>query len=222
MTRGELRASVLDALNRKSLSAVADTWITATTTKINVILRHRRMLKHKVLPVTSNVIAAPLDFIEAETARVNKDPIGGPITPGASVGELLYAPPSEIIGMASHVDPSRRSPMYFTTHGMQFELAPWRGDTGGGFQFDLWYYAKIELSKTDDATNFFLEEFPHVYLNGVMAYGHRFLLEHDIALGYEGLFAADIDQINSAEKMAKFGNGPLVVTPARRMGGRFS
>lgn len=221
MNRGELRAAALDALNRKSLTAVADMWITAATSKINTTLRHRKMLKHKVLPVTGRTFAAPVDFIEAETARLNKDPVGGAIIPGAPVGELTYAPASEIIGMAASVSRAEQSPQFFTTHGLQFELAPWRGVAE--YQFDLWYYARLSLAKTDDASNFFMEEYPHVYLNAVMAAGHRFLLEHDTALGYEGLFAGDIQQINEAERNAKTGNGPLIVPPAgRRMGGRFS
>lgn len=221
MNRGELRTAALDALNRKSLTTVANTWITSATTRINTTLRHRAMLAHKVLPVTGRVFAAPADFIEAETARLNREPGGGEIVTGAPVGELVYAPPSEITGMAANASRASLAPKYFTTHGLQFELAPWRAERE--YQMDLWYYRKLSLLNVDSATNFFLTEFPHVYLNAVMAFGHRFLLEHDTALGYEAIFGAEIQAINDAEAAAKHGNGPLIVRPpSRRIGGRFS
>jgi hypothetical protein len=220
MTRAELRVSVLDALNRKDLSAVANVWVTSATTRVNTALRHRQMLKHKILAITSKVFATPADFIIAETVKINRDVSGGFITAGAGLGELLYCPPDELAQMASNAPNAGLLPEFYTTHGLQIELAPWRA--AGDYQVDLWYYGKITLAPDDNATNFFLTDYPHVYLNACMAFGHRFLLEHDTALGYEALFGAEMQAINDSEALAKQGNGPLVLRPSRRMGGRFS
>lgn len=220
MNRGDLKAACLDALNRRDLDGAAELWITGTTRRINTELRHRDMLRHRVLAVTSNVTPAPDDFIEVETLKVNRDGGSGPIVPGQAGGGLLYAPPDRIAQMAAEQSPGIYSPGFYTTHGKQIELAPWRGDTS--WQLDLWYYAKIILAPVPTATNWFLEEYPHVYLNGLMTFGHRFLLEPEAALGYEALFGSEITMINDSEKMAKHGNGPLIVAPKRRLGGRFS
>lgn len=219
MTRSDLKTAALDALNRQDLSAVADTWITSTTTRINTLLRHRSMLKHAVLEVTDAVFAAPPDFIEAESVRVNTSPAGGAIAPGTARGVLVYAPPSQITEMSALAQHEGCHPEFYTMHGLQFELAPWRD--AGPYQIDLWYYAKLTLPVSDAATNFFLDEYPHVYLNGVMTFGHRFLLEPDAAMGYEALFGAEIQAINDSEGEAKIGQGPLIVPPrGRSIGGR--
>lgn len=222
MNRGELRTAVLDALNRKDLSAVANTWILSATTRISTVLRHRQMERHKVLAVQANAFPLPLDFIEAKSVRVNVDPGTGPIEPGAPRGALLYAPPDEISDLARQAVYDRlRGPQYFTTHGLQMELAPWAN--AGTYQIDLWYYAKLAALNADTDTNFFLTDYPHVYLNSCMAFGHRFMLEQDTAVGYEALMLQEIQAINDSEDMARVGRGALIVRPPRRrIGGRFS
>lgn len=217
MTRGELKSAVLDALNRQDLSAVADLWIMSTTTRINTLLRHRAMLKHKILEINSRTFLAPVDFIEAENVRLNRSPSGN-IAQGSAAGALAYAPPAEITGAAAMASTACQLPQFYTMHGLQFELAPWRGP--GPYQMDLWYYGKLTLGPTPDATNFFLNDYPHVYLNGVMTFGHRFLLEPDAALGYEALFGAEIQAINDSEAQAKIGSGPLIVPPRGQAIGR--
>lgn len=227
MTRAELRQAVADGLNRKDLmsSPITNGWIASATTRINTMLRHRAMMKHKIIAVQSHIFALPPDFLEAQSVAINRDVSGGIITPGAPRGPLEYAPPAEIRTMAE--DSLRREnwcgPRWFTTHGLNMELAPWKNDGQQNYQTDLWYYAKIVLPAADDATNFFLTDYPHVYINACMTYGHRFLLEHDTAMGYEQIFAAEIQAINDAEENARIGRGPLIMRPpTRRLGGRHS
>lgn len=225
MTRAELRQAVADGLNRKDLmtSPITNGWIASATTRINTMLRHRAMMKHKIIAVQSHIFALPNDFLEAQSLAINRAVNGGTITPGAARGPLEYAPPAEIRTMAA--DSLRMDnwcgPRWFTTHGLNMELAPWKDERE--YQADLWYYGKIVLGAEDTATNFFLNDYPHVYINACMTYGHRFLLEHDTAMGYEQIFAAEIQAVNDAEENARIGRGPLIVRPpTRRLGGRHS
>lgn len=214
MNRGELRTAVLDALNRKDLSAVANTWITSATTRINTMLRHRQQMTHFTGVVTAGTFALPANFIEAHSVAVNT-------TGGAARGPLQYVPPADLSTMAESAayNGANCTPAWFTVHGLNMELAPYRTGT---YNLDMWYFAKLAQFVTDTDTNFFLTDYPHVYLNACMAFGHRFMLEMDAAMGYEQLFAAEVLGINDAEENARIGRGPLIVRPTRRVGGRNS
>lgn len=227
MTRAELRQAVADGLNRKDLiaSPITKGWIASATTRINTMLRHRAMMKHKIIAVDKPIFALPGDFLEAQSMSVNRDIPGGTIRPGAARGPLEYAPAAEIRTMASEslMRDDWCGPRWFTTHGLNMEVAPWKNDGERSYQADLWYFAKIVLPDDDDATNFFLTDYPHVYINACMTYGHRFLLEPGMAMGYEQIFAAEIQAINDAEENARIGRGPLIMRPpTRRLGGRHS
>lgn len=221
MARQDLRDALRGALVRQDLTdPVLDSWINSTTTRINTVLRHRRMIKHKVMDVTSRTFSTPSDFIEARNVRINSGDDSGSIDPGANRGELLYAPPSEIAEMAAASWVLNCGPRYFTMHGFDMELAPWRASAS--YQIEMWYYAELSLPPDILGTNFFLDKYPHIYLNGAITFAHRFELEEERALGYEALFLAEIQAINDAEKNAEVGNGPLIVRPNRRIGGRYS
>jgi hypothetical protein len=114
------------------------------------------------------------------------------------------------------------APGYFTTYGRTFQIVPWAVPVGD-YQVSLWYFAKIpELGLEDTATNWFLEDFEDLFMNAALIYGHRHYFEDDRALLKEGLVSSEISRLNARYEDAKFGEGPLVMAPSRKMGGRRS
>jgi hypothetical protein len=191
-------------------------WVRSATARLNRDLRIKEMLAHRVLPLTAARFDAPPDFLQANEVRLTGNP-SGQVREGSTMGPLLYVSPAELATMAARW--AWGAPGYYTTHGSEIEVAPF---TVPSAQISLWYFAKLKAPQDDAETNSVLENFEDLYLSAVLIFGHRFWLERDEALVREGLVTQEIGRLNEAFQEAKYGDGPLVMRPARRIGGRYS
>jgi hypothetical protein len=218
MNKGELKSAVLDTLVRQDLSGrpIVDTWVQAATARLNQELLLNAQVARASLVSTGRLVELPADFISAKSVRVTNGAFG------AVKGNLEYQPPEEIndmavIAMGGHVC---GLPMFYTTIGQRMELAPWRA--GSNFNIELWYYRLFPDLVTDEDTNFILNQYPQLYLNLTCSMGHQFLLENDNAMSREAMAMAEIQRLMMRKDAEKYGDGPLIVRPTRRIGGRFS
>jgi hypothetical protein len=219
MDYATLTARVVRALARDDNDpAEVQAWVRSATARINRDLRVSEMLSHRILALTAARFAVPSDFLQAQEIRLTADP-GGTVREGASRGALIYTPPAELATRAAATVQAPGAPGYFTSHGAELEIAPF---SGRSLQISLWYYAKLKAPQAGAETNAILENFEDLYLSATKIYGHRFWLERDEALVCEGLVTQEIQRLNEAHQEAKYGDGPLVMKPARRMGGRYS
>lgn len=196
-------------------------WVSSATTRINRELRVTEMLRHKVLPLTGPTFTAPPDYLHHSELRLGVNPVEGTIRQGASRGALIYSSPAELAAHAARPSYGGEAPGYFTTHGREFEIVPW-AVTSGSLQASLWYFGKLTPLVRDTDTNPVLEEYGDLYLTAALIYGHRFYLENDAALIKDGLVSQEIGAWNEKFQDAKYGDGPLVARPSRKLGGRFS
>jgi hypothetical protein len=192
-------------------------WVRSATARINRDLRVKEMLTHRVLPLTAARFNVPADFLSANEVRLASNPVGE-VRQGVSRGPLLYVSPAELATLAAATW-APDSPGYYTTHGDEIEIAPYSTTTA---QISLWYFAKLKAPQADADTNAILENYEDLYLSAALIFGHRFWLERDEALVREGMVTQEIARLNEAFQDAKYGDGPLVMRPARRMGGRYS
>lgn len=218
MNKGELKTAVLDTLVRQDLSGkpVVDMWVQAATARLNQELLLNAQVVRATQTVTERLIELPADFISAKSVRVTSSAFG------AEQGNLEYQSPEEIVTMAAQAARGNvcGRPMYYTTIGQRMELAPWRA--GATFNVEIWYYKLFPDLVTDDDTNFILAQYPQLYLNLTCAAGHQYLLEAEAAMGREALAMAEMQRLMARKEAEKYGDGPLIVRPSRRIGGRFS
>jgi hypothetical protein len=211
------RALVRDDIDAEEMTA----WVASATGRINRELRVRENLRHKVLPLVGSTFRAPADYLHHHDIRVAVNPAAGDIRVGNSRGSLVYVPPAEFSALSGSPSYAGEAPGCFTTHGSEFEITPWAVPSGT-LQVSLWYFGKLAPLVADEDTNEVLEEYQDLYLSAALIYGHRFYLENDASLIKDGLVAQEIATLNDKFTDAKYGDGPLVARPARKMGGRFS
>lgn len=219
MNKGELKAAVLDTLVRQDLSGkpVVDMWVQSATTRLNQELLLNDQLVRATQVVTDRLTDMPDDFIAAKTVRVTSGDFGG------VDGNLTYQPPEEIAtAVVRNIrNPVCGYPQFYTTLGKRMELAPWRVGTTP-FNVEIWYYREFPDLDNDDATNFILTKYPQLYLNLTCSMGHQYLLENDNAMSREAMAMAEIQRLMARKDAEKYGDGPLIIQPSRRIGGRFS
>jgi hypothetical protein len=213
MTRAELSTRAVSALVRDAgdhPSGEVDSWIRRATQRVNSELRVAEMVTTTEIPLAGRFVTVPDDFLHATDVRLG------------SRGPLIYTPPASMAAYAAKYTLANEVPGYFTTRGKQLEITPWAfsPDT---YKVELSYFAKIPpLGDASDTTNWLLQDHEDLFLNAVLIYGHRFWMEDDRALLKDGLVAQEIARLNDAYQNAKYGDGPLVMTPPRKLGGRRS
>lgn len=214
MGRAELATRTLSALVRISEDhppGEVDSWIRKATQRINSELRVGEMVTTTEIPLAGRFLTVPDDFLHPTSVR---------LSPNA--GPLIYATPAELAAFAARPALASTVPGYFTTRGRQIEIVPWAVplDT---YKVELAYFAKVpKLGDLDESTNWLLDDHEDLFQNAVLIYGHRFWMEDDRALLKDGLVAQEIARLNDKYQEAKYGDGPLVMPPPRRMGGRHS
>jgi len=214
MTRAELSARAMSALVRVPEDHPAgevDSWIRRATQRINSELRVGEMVVTVEIPLAGRFLQLPADFLHANSLRLNPNK-----------GPLIYSTPAELAAYAAKPALAGQLPGYFTTRGRQLEIVPWAVPSSE-YKAELAYFAKVpKLGDADASSNWLLEDHEDLFLNAVLIFGHRFWMEDDRALLKDGLVAQEIVRLNDRFSDAKYGDGPLVMPPPRKMGGRHS
>lgn len=217
MDRAGLFAEVAKELNRQDKLEFLPSWLTSTEFRVNQLLRDRRMIERAILRVDTNEFPVPDDFLETESLSIQDGSLFPAFGAKAS-GALFYTPPDQLDS-----DPKAfvtESPHWFTVRGRYMELAGWRVSTP--FQVRLFYYAELRPLLNDDSTNWLLEKAPHIYRHGMLHFGFQHLEEYDVANNFLTTMVTEIQGINEIAKATKHGNGPLIMRPSQKLGGRHS
>lgn len=224
MNRGELYTSVLSSLNRDDEPPERlDEWLVSATFRINQLLRANEQVIPATLPVTETLFPVPDNFLEYKSlsilSGVSTDTATAQLT-GNTLGELQFFPAVDVDGGRLPTFYPNNRPRWFTQRGRFIELGPWVGDTA--YTVRLWYYAELPVLREATDTNWLLSKAFHIYKNAMLHFGHNHYLEFDTASGYMGSVMAECQQMNENAKMAQYGAGPLIMAPARKLGGRRS
>jgi hypothetical protein len=224
MTRADIFAQVLSDINREDKADLLPGWLVSAESRINLALRDERMVKHAILPIEDYVFPLPADFLEHKSIELRQG-VDGPVAPGARLGPLKYIPSDQLDqGKAELPYPGVR-PAWFTVRGKQIEIGAWNKPIvagAAGFQIDMWYYAKLAALVVDESSNWFSDDFPHIYQDMIKFFAYRNLQEYDTADKHLAMATTEIGIINDASKKMQQGSGPLIMRPARRIGGRYS
>lgn len=217
MDRAELFRNVLAEINRKDKGEFLPEWLATTHFRINEALRHEKMVRHSMMPVTERIFPMPPDFIEIKGDISIR---GGsvPQSPGPVLGSLYYMPSDQVHAGLSNPGPYAfpRGPLWFTTRGNMIELGGW--NKPGPFLVDLWYYAKLPELKADTDTNWLLTDAPHIYKDGMAALGFRHLKEYDISDRMLATMLGEIQGMNDHTQTRAQGTGPLIQRSTRGFG----
>lgn len=105
------------------------------------------------------------------------------------------------------------TPQFYTIVGRQF----WFDRTPNGEQAEIAYYPTIPPLVNDADTNDLLQSTPALYLYGTLKHSAPFLREDDRVALWDTLYMKTLTKYLHQQGRAKFGAGPLVARPRRRM-----
>lgn len=219
MNRQEMFAAVLTDLNREDKIDMLPGWLESATSRANLLLRVKDMVFRATIPVTEHIVPLPADFLDFYSLTIRQD-----ATPDFSGwrGPLEYMPPDQFDRGFDIPHPTRppHSPLYYTMRGGNLELGRWGYPVP--FKLDLWYYRKMGVPQAASDTNWLMLHHPHVFKNIMLHFGYNHLQEFDIAGALMQSATAEIQALNDATQALRYGTGPLLSRPARRIGGRRS
>lgn len=216
MDRQELFRQVLSDLNRLDKGDMLPGWLESAEFIIHENLRHERMVKHAVLPVTETVFPVPPNFIDAHgniSIRAGSDPT----SPGPILASLRYMPSDQVDDKEGEPDAwDPRGPLWYTLKGRNIVLAGW--NKSGPFLVDMWYYGKLDKLPNDTSSNWLLDEANHIYKDAMLYFGFRHLQEFDTADRHLASAVGFISKMNDNAEKRKAGSGALIARPVRGFG----
>jgi hypothetical protein len=212
-TRVEILNTALLELNREDKAAYMPSWLASAEARINSAMRVEEMVQHSKLPITEMIFPLPPDFQAGKSLSIIDD------ATATTYGTLLYVPSEQLD--AGWVAPSYgQGPTWYTTRGRNIQLANW--NLSGAYTLDMWYYANWPKLVADGDHNWLSDNFPHVYIEMIKAFGFRHLQEFDNADRTLMTAMAEINAMNEMANLNKQPVGPLIMRAPRKMGGRHS
>lgn len=202
-----MRALVRDEIEDEDLMA----WVASATVRLSQELRVADMMTRATIPLSKDTFFLPPDYTALKTVRLT-DLDGRVLT-----GELLYADPSTM-----DFSPNSRVsglPQYYTLYGREIAISPF---TITNCKLDIRYFREVPPLLNDTDTNFVLDRYPDTYFNLTMAAGHKHYFEENMASARLADALLEVERANTRYENDRFGDGPLVQRPARKMGGRHS
>lgn len=215
-TRAEIKESVIGQLVREETTDTQlNSWFRRATQRIEQELRIAAMVASTgPVNIVGGAVPTPADFLAPLDVRL----VTAANTRG---GPLIYATPATWDAWQARSDLAGRVPGYFTRIGPAIKFTPWATSAAVAASID--YYAKLPtLGVHDDDRNWLTDSYEDLFCNAVLIYGHRHYFEDDRSLLKEGLVQGECARLNKNYMEDKVGDGPLVMAPGRRFGGRHS
>lgn len=218
-TRAQIFADVLADINREDKADRLPGWLSDAENIINQSLRVEQMLTRATLDLSEMVFKVPPDFLAPKSITVRSGVTGDTVL-GTPKNPLNYIPADQLEnGWATPVEPGI-NPRWYTIRGHEIEMGGWTAP--GPFQIDMRYYGRIPPLSLDTSSNWLSIEHTTLYKNAMKHFAFQHLQEFAVADRFMGLAVAQIQEMNDKNDEKKYGAGPLIARPARRIGGRHS
>ena len=217
MTRAQLLALVLDGIDRPDLNdtnpATVASWVARAEQRIQRELRCREMVKRSTIPLTSQFVTLPNDFLAADILTLIN------AASGLRVRALEYISPQDLANATQPM--SILSPMRFTDIGGQLELFPAVGFLNAGvpaYTLEMAYFAKLPALVNDTDTNWLLETKFDIYYNAILSLALMFTQEPDRSQMHDGMVTTDIAIMNASSEIAVERSSRLVARSRNPIG----
>jgi hypothetical protein len=203
-TFANLKTAVQNWINKSSISASADDFITLAEAYLNQELRTRDM---QVL-ATGTVSANPIDlsteltrWLRIRSLSVN---VGG--------GDVVLNYLSHAGRMARYSDNSSGIPEFYTTIGNNLYLDP---APDSEYSYTLMYYQRLEPLSNSNTSNWLLANHPNIYLNAALSEAAIFAKDQEAAMGYIALRDRYVGMMKSADLRDKSGGTSRMISEVR-------
>ncbi len=193
MNYSELQSVIADFANRQDLADQIPTFIQLTEARLNRDIRHWRQEKRAQAQVTGERFPLPCDWVE--TIKVTAD--GKPLRLADAYQVDSVDNASQRAFVANH---------YYRHTGDELELIP---ASDGPVDFEIEYVAKVPSLSEEQPTNWLLEEFPDVYIYGVMLQVAPFLHDDQRLPLWSQAYGEAVSAANISSDKAKYSGSAL-------------
>ena len=163
-TYTELKTAIADWLNRADLTDQIPDFISLAESTLNDVMRSSFMSSSDTVAVTSGRATLPTDALELIFAQVAD-------TPAEPLEQIT---PQQLLMLRRARTKSAGNPRFFAVVGRDILVTP---SPSSALSLDMDYYAKIPALGDSVATNWLLEEAPHVYLYTALLHATPFLMD---------------------------------------------
>lgn len=163
-TYTELKTAIADWLNRADLTDQIPDFISLAESTLNDVMRSSFMSSSDTVSITSGRATLPTDVLELIFAQVENTP----------AEPLEQVTPQQLLMLRRARTKSAGNPRFFAVVGREILVTP---SPSGALSLDMDYYAKIPALGDSVATNWLLEEAPHVYLYTALLHATPFLMD---------------------------------------------
>jgi hypothetical protein len=197
----ELKTAVQSWINKSSISAQADDFVTLAENHLNLELRVQRMMVLKTGTVSDNPLDLATELTRFARVRSMSINVGGAEVP------LSYI--SQDLRMGRLNDISSGIPEYYTLIGDNLYLDPAPNDT---YAYTLLYYQKLEPLSGTVASNWLLADQPNIYLYAALTEAAIFAKDQNAAQGYIALRDRYIGALKSADLRDRAGGSSRMIS----------
>jgi hypothetical protein len=191
-----LQAAVASWLARSNLTAQIPDFVALAEAKLNRTLRVRQMEQRSTATATE-YMALPANFLEMRDIQLNQ-------TPKVAL-ELVS--PDEIDRNYSSIS---GQPAVYAIVANQIQLGP---SPDGAYTVEIDYWESLP-PLASNSTNWLLAAAPDVYLYGTCLEAAAFMADDPRVPGWQQAFSACVEQLQSADKRARWSGSRLRVRPA--------
>lgn len=197
-TYAGLKASIASWLKRSDLTAIIPDLVVLAEARIARDLRLRRQIVSTDLTLTPSTqgVDLPADWLEFENVTLN----------GSPPRQLTYV-------NIEHLDSKYPStwtgmPAVYTLEANQILFGP---TPDAAYTANVFYYAKWSALSDDADTNWLLTNHPSIYLFSCLAEATPFLFYDERSVMWEGKYAKDMNELQTADDAAMFSGTALRV-----------
>ena len=160
----ELKTAVADWLNRADLTDQIPDFISLAESTLNDVMRSSFMSLSGTVPLTNGRATLPSDVLELIFVQVEN-------TPAEPIEQTT---PQQLLMLRRARTKAAGNPRFFAIVGRDILVTP---SPVGSLSIELDYYAKIPSLSDAVATNWLLQEAPHVYLYTALLHATPFLMD---------------------------------------------
>ena len=160
----ELKTTIADWLNRADLTDQIPDFISLAESTLNDVMRSSFMSSSDTVSITSGRATLPVSALELIFAQVSNTP----------TEPLEQITPQQLLMLRRARTKAAGNPRFFAVVGRDILVTP---SPTGALSLDMDYYAKIPALSSSVATNWLLEEAPHVYLYTALLHATPFLMD---------------------------------------------
>ncbi len=171
-----------------------DYFIQAVEARIDADLRVRQMAERWEATTEDPYLSLPPDFLEMRRIAVKVN---------GCWEDLNYLTPEQINRIA--VD-ATGSPRYYTITGNAIQLMPAPAAPTG---IEIAFYQRITPLSDTNTTNWLMDNYPHIYMDGALMEAHLYLFDEARAQVYAQRFDASVARLQQKDKRTRYSGGSL-------------